>query len=73
MDEIRFALSLSADEFLPYYRGEVKNVQVTALDGRRLRFPARVLIPYLGHDGIRGRFVLRYDAAGRFHSIERER
>ena len=69
--EIRFRLRIDPDEFEAYYRGEVRNVLVTSIDGRRLQFPANILRPFVTRDGIEGLFVLRYDADGRFHSIER--
>lgn len=71
MTDILFSLSLTADEYLPYYRGTVKNVQVLSHDGRTLRFPANILRPFVAHDGIHGTFVLEYDQQNKFKGIRR--
>lgn len=54
-----FRIGLTAEQFLPYYRGELKEVVVRCEDGRRVQFPARLLLGHLSHGGVRGRFVLR--------------
>lgn len=69
--EVRFRLHLAAHEYEAYYRGAVKEVVVRALDGRNVRFPANILQRFVTHEGISGEFVLRFDAAGKFQSIER--
>ncbi len=56
---------------MSYYRGAVRNVQVKAEEGVSVRFPAQILRPYLTHEGIVGRFVLRYGADNRFIAIEK--
>jgi len=60
MDEVCFSLHLSAEEMLRYYRGELQSIQVRADDGRRIRFPAAWLRPYLRQGGVKGRFRLRF-------------
>ena len=69
--EVRFYIDVSAERFLTYYQGAADNVTVTAHDGRRVRFPARVLRPYVTRGGIRGEFVLRFDSDHKFLAIER--
>ncbi|GAB4357027.1 MAG: hypothetical protein Kow006_24570 [Gammaproteobacteria bacterium] len=69
--QIRFSLSISADRFLAYYRGDARQVVVKAEDGRTLRFPANVLQPFLTHEGITGDFVLEYDQHNRFTGIRK--
>lgn len=68
---IRFHLSISAEQYLAYYRGEVRQVVVRAYDGRNLRFPANILQPYLTHEGIEGDFVLEYDEGNKFKGIRK--
>ncbi len=71
MSDIYFSLSISADEYLPYYRGQVKNVLVQSHDGRTVRFPANILRPFVGRDGIHGTFALQYDENNKFKGIRR--
>lgn len=68
-EEVMLDLRITAEEFEAYYRGSVSTVQARDSLGRRIRFPARILRPYLRRDGIRGRFVIRFDADRRFESI----
>jgi predicted ester cyclase len=63
-------IHLSAEEYLRYYRGEIKLVQAIAVDGRRVRFPANVLQHVIGHYGIHGRYAIEFDNDGRFQSIK---
>jgi hypothetical protein len=62
MDELRFALALSAEEFLAFYEGIAKTVRVRAHDGRTLDLPAARLRPFVTREGIHGEFVLRLGA-----------
>ena len=70
MQTVVIPLAISADQWLPYYRGQVKSVRATALDGRRVQFPARVLQKYVTPDGVLGVFRVRFDAHNRFVDIE---
>lgn len=70
---IRFYLDISAEEYLHYYRGSAQNVATTAVDGRRVRFPAAVLRPYVTNQGVRGEFILHYDDHNRFVRLEKLR
>lgn len=67
--EVRFNLTLSADQYRSYYEGNVNAVQVLSVDGRRIRFPASVLRPYLTHSGISGQFRIEFDENHRFKAI----
>ena len=71
MKEFRLRLSISAEEMLRYYRGQVSFVLVTAGDGTRLQMPARLLRPHLAANGVVGEFLLRCDQHNRFVSLER--
>ncbi len=68
---VEFDLRITADDWLAYYRGTARYVVTRSLDGRRVRFPARLLHRYLDHSGIYGRFRLHYDAEGHSHGLER--
>ncbi|TXH90161.1 MAG: DUF2835 family protein [Rhodoferax sp.] len=65
MREFHFDLAISATEYLAYYRGDVQQVMVRALDGSKVQFPARLLMPFVTTVGVRGRFVLTCDNDGR--------
>ena len=71
MNEVRFHLAIPAERYLAYYRGAASHVEVTADGGARLRFPARLLRPYVTPEGVYGRFLLRYDDDYRAVCLER--
>ncbi len=68
---IEVRLDIGAAEYVKLYQGIVKDVAATAVDGRRIQFPARILQPFVGHFGVRGRFLIHFDEAGKFLRIER--
>jgi len=53
-----FRIKMTAFEFLPYYRGEVQYVIVTAFQGVKVQFPAMHLRQYLTAEGIEGTFCM---------------
>ena len=53
-----FSINISANEFLPYYQGTIKDVVVRATDGTRVQFPAMHLRKHLTSVGIQGYFCL---------------
>ncbi|MBI5462441.1 MAG: DUF2835 domain-containing protein [Gammaproteobacteria bacterium] len=59
---IRFRLAIPADDYLAYYKGQIRDVVVRAEDGRRIQFPANALQSVISHQGIYGLFELRFDA-----------
>ncbi|MBW6509454.1 MAG: DUF2835 domain-containing protein [Desulfuromonadales bacterium] len=65
-----FSVHISQQEFLKYYQGAAEFALVTSECGRRLRFPALRLRPFLSHHGINGRFVLTVDKDNRFLSLQ---
>jgi len=71
MARIRFRLNLPAETYRQYYQGQANMVQVQALDGQNLRFPAAILRPYLSHAGVSGLFELEFDENRRFISLQR--
>ncbi|TVZ39439.1 uncharacterized protein DUF2835 [Alteromonadaceae bacterium 2753L.S.0a.02] len=67
--QVEISLSISADEYLKMYQGRASNVVARALDGRRIRFPAHILKPFVSHTGVQGHFLINFDAQNRFQSI----
>lgn len=59
------------DDWLRVYEGTAWRVRVRARDGRSVVFPARILQPWMAHDGVFGSFIIHYDGDGRFHSVEK--
>jgi hypothetical protein len=71
MQHIIVDIAISPEEWIKLYRGEATDVHTTSRDGRSVRFPARILSRFFLEEGIRGSFLIRFDAAGKFSSIER--
>lgn len=69
MPEIIFDLSISAEEYLRVYRGEVRSVLATSRDGRKVRFPAAILQRFVTQSGIHGSFAVLVDKDNRFQAI----
>ena len=73
MASIRVSLHISSHQYLNYYKGTADAVVATSVDGRTVRFPARVLRPFLTHDGIEGTFLIRFNEQNKFVGIEKLR
>lgn len=73
MPEIRVTLSISPDKYLAFYQGVADTVMTRAADGRKVKFPARVLRPFLTHDGIHGDFVIEFSERHKFVGIKKLR
>ncbi len=71
MRSIVVQLSISADEFQRLYEGTVKEVIARSIDGRRVRFPANILRPFVTRVGILGTFHIQFSDENRFQSIEK--
>ena len=71
MHDIIVDLFIPADEFIALYQGRAENVLARSRDGRRVAFPARILQPYVTHSGIKGSFLIQFDAQFRFQRIQR--
>jgi len=61
LTEFQFLLSLSHQEYLKYYSGDVHSVQVRTFEGLRIQFPASALKKWVTHDGIHGQFSIQFD------------
>lgn len=64
-------LVIDSEEFQRLYAGSVKDVSAIAVDGRRVQFPGNILRQFVTREGIRGRFMIRFDDENRFESIQR--
>ena len=71
MNRIIVDLFIPADEYLALYRGAVRDVVCRSRDGLTVRFPAKILQPYVRHEGVRGSFSINFDQANKFHSIHK--
>lgn len=71
MSEYRFRLAISAEDYLAYYQGAVRQVVVTLANGQRLQFPADSLRPFVTREGVHGEFVLRVNAQNKLQGLER--
>lgn len=71
MNEYRFRLDISADEYLDYYRGMVKHVIAPCSTGQNVQFPASLLQRHVLKDGIHGDFVLTTDANNKCIELRR--
>jgi len=61
MQIMRFSLSISAEKYQLYYQGTARFVRVQTEDGRSLKFPASELTKFVTHDGIQGRFEIKFN------------
>ena len=66
-----FHLVLTAEQVKLFYAGDKARVQVTDAAGKTLNIPWSVLVPFVTPLGVRGNFVIRYDAAGKLRGLRR--
>jgi hypothetical protein len=71
MPRYEFQLRISADQYLGYYRGTVRQVLVECQDGQMVQFPAALLQRFVTQEGIRGNFVLSCDEQHKNSRVER--
>ncbi|HKM15597.1 MAG TPA: DUF2835 family protein [Marinospirillum sp.] len=71
MPSVYIHLNISPAECLDFYNSQASNVRTTAVDGRSIVFPRRVLKNMVGHNGIRGVYRMTYSDTGQFTSIEK--
>jgi hypothetical protein len=53
-----FSISMTAEQFLPYYQGKIQAMIVTCSQGKRVQFPAMHLRKYVKSSGVSGNFCL---------------
>ena len=68
---IEVNLRISAREYLLLYKGVARNVMATSVDGRRVRFPAKILQRFVTREGINGCFLIYFTHDGKFSHIEK--
>nr|WP_251977657.1 DUF2835 family protein [Salinicola sp. S1-1-2] len=71
MPSVDIFLDLTPAQCRRYYHGEADAIDTHAVDGRRVRLPARALHRIVQRDGVHGRYRLHFDDRGSFLSIER--
>lgn len=69
MIEFEFNLNLSTEEYLQYYEGLAKSVQVRSKCGKTIRFSADKLRPFVLQDGVHGTFIIQMDKNNKFSSL----
>ena len=70
MKHVIVSLSISAEEFQRLYQGAARDVVAFDDQRQRIKFPANILVPFVTHSGIRGRFQINFGDDNRFHSIQ---
>jgi len=71
--EFVVSLEISAEAYQQMYRGTARDVLAEDLQGRRIRFPAVALRPFVTREGVSGVFVLRVDARNKLIDIRRRK
>ena len=71
MIEYEFTLHLSAEEYLQYYEGVAKAIQVVSKCGKTIQFPADIMREFVLISGVHGDFIVRLDNNNKFSSIKR--
>ncbi len=64
-------VNLTAEQVKQYYMGQKNRVQAYTDDGQSISLPYDILLEFISHHGIYGRFEIRYDDGGKFQSITR--
>jgi hypothetical protein len=68
-DKLIVDVTITATEYLKNYQASGAVVSTRSSDGRRVRFPANILQPFVTHGGIDGRFAIEFDQQAKFKSI----
>ncbi|MEH6393769.1 DUF2835 domain-containing protein [Pseudoalteromonas sp.] len=71
MIEYYFLLNLTYKQCMDYYEGKYTSVQVTEDGGKKVRFAASHLRPFISSLGVRGRFRLLLTPEHKFLRLER--
>ena len=70
MSRVVVDIAISSDEFQKAYQG-VEYVFCYARDGRSIRFPCKILWPFISREGIYGTFEIEFSSQGKFEDIRR--
>ena len=71
MTEFKFNLQLSAENYLQYYEGVAKAIQVKSFCGKTIQFPADKMREFVLEDGVHGTFVICLDDNNKFLSVKK--
>lgn len=71
MPRVICPIRIAAERWQPFYRGELRSLQTTALDGRTVRIPASAMRPFIENDGISGVFIIDFDERGKLIAVTR--
>jgi len=71
MSEIFIDLVISSHDYLSLYQGVAKDVIAKDRSGRTVRFPAKILRPFVSHHGINGSFCIEFDENRKFKKISK--
>ncbi|MDO6677461.1 DUF2835 domain-containing protein [Shewanella sp. 4_MG-2023] len=69
--EFYFSIYVSFNDFLPFYQGIVKNVEVRDRNGKVLHINGKYFRPFVTASGIHGCFILRLNTSGNFISLNK--
>lgn len=72
MTEFKFTLHLSAEEYLQYYEGVAKSIQVRSCSGKTIQFPAEKMREFVLRDGVHGTFIMQLDNKNKFLSLQKK-
>ena len=64
-------INLTAEQVKQFYMGQKNRVQAYTDDGQSVSVPYDILLEFVSHHGIYGRFEIRYDEDGKFRGISR--
>ena len=73
MTEFEFNLHLSAEQYLQYYQGRAKAIQVRSFCGKTIQFPADKMREFVSNEGVYGTFVMQLDENNKFLSVKKIR
>lgn len=71
MQSLIVDITINAEQYLTQYRVPSAVVVTRARCGRRVKFPANILQPFVSHSGISGSFQITFDNSGKFAGISR--
>lgn len=71
MKQYELHLSMSAERYLNYYRGTVKQVVARSTSGEWVQFPAALLTRHVTQSGIDGHFILTCDDNNKSAKLDR--
>ncbi|MCG8668948.1 MAG: DUF2835 domain-containing protein [Pseudomonadales bacterium] len=73
MKSLQVSIHITRDEYLKWYQGAAGTVYAQTTAGKSVRFPARILQPFVTHQGVSGTFNIYFDDNNKFKDIRRIR